>query len=154
PARWEVAACRECRARRLAFSQARAAVAHRGAAVTLLRAWKDPGLALGPIAAAAILEARPPPPPGALLCPGPGDAARVGWRGVDGPADVAARLGEAWALPVARRLLVRRRDVAPQRGLGAAERRRNLRAAFTAADPAPALVVLVDDVYTTGATAE
>ena len=44
--------------------------------------------------------------------------------------------------------------VAPrQRGLSRAERRRNLRAAFVARTAVPARVVLVDDVYTTGATA-
>src|SRR5436305_15132321 len=68
PTRWGVGACRECRGRRLAFTEARAAVAHRGAASALLHAWKDRGLPLAPIAAAAILEARPPPGRGVALC--------------------------------------------------------------------------------------
>lgn len=41
----------------------------------------------------------------------------------------------------------------PQRGLGLAERRRNVRGAFVAAGPVADRVVLVDDVYTTGSTA-
>ena len=40
-----------------------------------------------------------------------------------------------------------------QRGLALAERRRNVRAAFRAVASAPARVVLVDDVYTSGSTA-
>ncbi len=52
------------------------------------------------------------------------------------------------------RLLRRSRATAPQRALDAAERRRNLRGAFTANQPCDSLnVALVDDVLTTGATA-
>ncbi len=52
--------------------------------------------------------------------------------------------------------LVRRRDTAPQAKLGAAERRRNVAGAFAVrqrARVAGRVVVLVDDVWTTGATA-
>src|SRR4051794_10297099 len=100
PTRWAVGACRECRGRRLAFAQARAAVGHPGAAALLVRAWKDGGLPLAPIAAAAILEARPPPAQGSVLCAVPGVAERVRWRGVDGPSEVATRLAEAWQRPL------------------------------------------------------
>ncbi len=50
-------------------------------------------------------------------------------------------------------LLARRRLVGRQTGLTLVERRSNLRGAFGAAGPVPPTVVLVDDVYTTGATA-
>jgi predicted amidophosphoribosyltransferase len=40
-----------------------------------------------------------------------------------------------------------------QRGLTLVERRRNVRGAFEAGRSPPAAVCLVDDVYTTGATA-
>jgi predicted amidophosphoribosyltransferase len=50
--------------------------------------------------------------------------------------------------------LVRRaRSTERQRGLPLAERRRNVAGAFVPAARAPATVVLVDDVYTSGATA-
>lgn len=54
------------------------------------------------------------------------------------------------------RLLQRLRDTAPQFGLSASERQRNLQAAFTAQPPPPHLrqrsVLLIDDIYTTGTT--
>jgi predicted amidophosphoribosyltransferase len=69
------------------------------------------------------------------------------------PAEELARaLGSRWELPV-ERLLVRSRSARPQRGLSKAERRANIRAAFRAAGRSPRAVGLVDDVYTTGATA-
>ena len=40
----------------------------------------------------------------------------------------------------------------PQRGLSLAKRRRNVRGAFRPRTDAPPTVVLVDDVYTSGAT--
>jgi predicted amidophosphoribosyltransferase len=52
--------------------------------------------------------------------------------------------------------LARRVETAAQAGLSAAERRRNVAGAFSAVRPAPVagrVVVLVDDVLTTGATA-
>lgn len=50
--------------------------------------------------------------------------------------------------------LVKVRETAPQRGLGARERRENVRDAFACRAPVAGLhVVLVDDVVTTGATA-
>jgi predicted amidophosphoribosyltransferase len=63
---------------------------------------------------------------------------------------VAGRTG----LPVAR-ALVRRVDTPPQTGLSAARRRANVAAAFAVrgrAQVAGRVVVLVDDVRTTGAT--
>ncbi len=50
-------------------------------------------------------------------------------------------------------LLRRSRFVHRQRGLGLAERRRNVAGAFAPARVAPARVCLIDDVYTSGATA-
>jgi len=52
-----------------------------------------------------------------------------------------------------RRLLARTRAGPRQRGQGLADRRRNVRGVFAAAGRSPPRVVLVDDVYTSGATA-
>jgi predicted amidophosphoribosyltransferase len=49
-------------------------------------------------------------------------------------------------------LLRRTREVRPQRGLPLGERRRNVRGAFRARANPPKSLVLVDDVYTSGAT--
>jgi predicted amidophosphoribosyltransferase len=50
-------------------------------------------------------------------------------------------------------LLLRKRAVPAQRGLSLVERRRNVRGAFRPSGRAPPRVVLVDDVYTSGSTA-
>jgi predicted amidophosphoribosyltransferase len=50
-------------------------------------------------------------------------------------------------------LLGRTRAVPHQRGLSLADRRRNVAGAFRPAVKPPARVALVDDVYTSGATA-
>jgi predicted amidophosphoribosyltransferase len=52
-----------------------------------------------------------------------------------------------------RPLLVRTPGSKRQAGLARAQRRANVRGAFAARSEAPPRVVLVDDVYTTGATA-
>jgi predicted amidophosphoribosyltransferase len=50
-------------------------------------------------------------------------------------------------------LLTRTRTIRRQAGLTLAERRRNVDRAFAAVAQAPKAVAIVDDVYTTGATA-
>ena len=60
-------------------------------------------------------------------------------------------------LAAATRLLVRRRATAPQTGLGKAQRRHNIRNAFGVQQPEAIRsqrILLIDDVYTTGATAD
>lgn len=59
--------------------------------------------------------------------------------------------------PVATRALIRTRDTPPQTGLDAADRRRNVQGAFAVPRPDKVRgrsVLLVDDVMTTGATAD
>ncbi len=74
-------------------------------------------------------------------------------------ADEAVRglkASEGWRLRVAHSALVRMRGTESQFGLSASARRRNLRGVFAVADPAAVSgreVLLVDDIYTTGATA-
>jgi predicted amidophosphoribosyltransferase len=64
---------------------------------------------------------------------------------------LAHALGVPWNLPVAE-LLTRTRLSSRQTGLRFDERRRNVIGAFAARCAVPPAVVLVDDVYTTGAT--
>ncbi|MCA9247517.1 MAG: ComF family protein [Planctomycetales bacterium] len=77
-------------------------------------------------------------------------------RGVNGPELLAENLARRLRIPVANRLLIRRRNTSLQIDLTPAERRRNLHNAFRASAGYHldgARVLLVDDVMTTGATA-
>ena len=69
------------------------------------------------------------------------------------PAEQLARaLAREWGLPC-EALLSRSGRTSRQRGLSLPDRRRNVAHAFTA-QPVGGSVLLVDDVYTTGATAQ
>ena len=152
PTAWPVARCRECSGRRLAFATARAAVAYDESVRSLVRAWKERGLRTLAADAADLIAAALPPPRAAALAFVPPDRARGLERGHHPAERLARELGERWNLPVARAL--RRTGAGPrQRGLSLGERRRNVAGAFAPAQNAPARVALVDDVYTTGATA-
>ena len=134
-----------------AIGTARSAIAHDGVGGPIVRAWKD--AARTPVAdlAAACLSAAGARPAADCLVPVPAARARAAWRGVDGPSALADLLGRAWGLPVRRDVLERVRD-RPQRGLTAAQRRRNAAGAIAARGVIRGRVVLIDDVLTTGAT--
>lgn len=150
PVAWPVERCRECAGRRIAFASARAGVEYDPAVRALVSAWKERGLrGLGALAASVVVEVVPPPT-GQLITFVPADGDRSVRRGHHPPGRLARELGERWGLPV-EPLLGRTGPLRPQRGLARDERRRNVRGAFRAhAVGGP--VVLVDDVYTTGAT--
>ncbi len=82
---------------------------------------------------------------------------RLRERGFNQSGLIAQELARRSGRPCAADALVRRRDTAPQSGLRARDRRRNVREAFVArrrGAVAGRIVTLVDDVVTTGATAE
>ena len=116
----------------------------------LVSAWKERGLRRLATPAAALVEATVQPPRAEALAFVPADVDRGLKRGHQPAETLARELAERWRLPVAR-LLERPRPLPRQRGLTLAQRRRNVAGAFRAAE-APRRVVLVDDVYTTGAT--
>ena len=93
------------------------------------------------------------PRPDLLVAP-PLAAARLRSRGFNQSVELARHVGRRLGVPLRADALVKLRDTAPQQGLGRRARRRNLRGAFRCrADVAGLRVAIVDDVYTTGATA-
>ena len=152
PTVWPVARCRECSGRRLAFASARAAVEYDGSVRRFVAAWKERGLRrLAAEAAELVVDAVPPPGVG-LLAFVPPDRERVLLRGHHPAERLAHELGMRWDVPV-QPLLAWTRAIPHQRGLTRAQRRRNVAGAFAPAARAPRSVGLVDDVYTSGATA-
>jgi ComF family protein len=151
PTAWAVERCRECAGRRLAFASARAAVAYAGPARPLLRAWKEHGLRRVAGFAAELVVAHVERPEADVIAYIPPDGARQLQRGHHPAERLARELGRRWCVEPAP-LLERTRPGARQTGLRRAERRANVRGAFAATAEAPGTVLLVDDVYTTGAT--
>jgi ComF family protein len=152
PTAWPVTQCRECAGRRLGFLQARAAVAYTGPARPFVRAWKEHGLRRASHFAGELVSAHVAPPPADVITSIPPDPVRQLRRGRHPAEALAADLARRWALAPAA-LLIRTGATARQAGLRSAERRQNIRGAFAAVADCPRRVVLVDDVYTTGATA-
>src|SRR5262249_31740415 len=100
--------------------------------------------------AAALVAERLPPPGVEVLTFVPADRSRRLARGHNPAERLARELALAWELPC--EPLLERVRSGRQRGASAAERR-SVRGAFRATTTAPRRVALVDDVYTTGATA-
>jgi predicted amidophosphoribosyltransferase len=151
PVAWPVARCRECSGRRLAFASARAGVEYDAAVRAFVSTWKERGLRGLAAVAAAVVDDVVPAPSAQLITFVPPDGDRSLRRGHHPPERLARELGRRWGLPVVG-LLGRTRPLGRQRGLPRAERQRNVRGAFRARTAVRGSVVLVDDVYTTGAT--
>jgi predicted amidophosphoribosyltransferase len=150
PTAWPVERCRECVGRRIAFANARAAVGYDEAARRLVHAWKERGLRRLATEAAQLVVERLPPPEVETLAFVPSDRGRRLERGHNPAERLALELAAAWELPCLP--LLERTRGGRQRGSSAAERR-TVRGAFRAAGSAPRRVAVIDDVYTTGATA-
>jgi competence protein ComFC len=152
PTVWPVERCRECSGQRLAFSRARAAAAYEGSTRQLISAWKERGLRRLAAEAANLVADSLDRPDADVIAFVPADPGRRLERGYNPAGGLADELARIWALPCVPILCrVGRGRSRPQRGLGLAQRRRNVRGAF-AAGPVAGAVVLVDDVYTSGAT--
>jgi ComF family protein len=95
-------------------------------------------------------------PSGALLVPVPLHRSRLWRRGFNQSAIVAKELSRRIGVPVSMDALRRTRATPPLKGLNMRQRRRTVAGAFRAAKGAELrgrIVVLVDDVLTTGSTA-
>ena len=124
---------------------------YEGVGRALVAAWKERGRR--PLAAlfadvVADTVARPPVDAIAFV---PADRDRSLWRGQNQAEVLAAALAARWALPLVP-ALTRARPTRRQTGLPRRARRANVQNAL-AASGSPRTVALVDDVYTTGATA-
>jgi len=153
PGAWPVRRCAECSGRRLAFVRARAAIVYDERARALVRSWKEQGRRGLAAEAAAIVAEVLPAPDVDVLAHVPGDPERALERGDVPPRALARALALLWAVPT-RDLLRRVRSLPRQRGLSLADRRRNVRGTIEAIEESPRRVCLVDDVYTSGATAD
>jgi len=153
PGPWPVRRCAECSGRKLAFASARAAIVYDATARVLVRAWKERGrrtLASEVAALVGLVVARPNVD---ALVHVPGDPERARERGSVPPQALVRALADVWGFPAVD-VLRRTGSLPRQRGLALAERRRNVRGSVAAIGAVPALVCLVDDVYTSGATAD
>ncbi len=93
----------------------------------------------------------------AALVPVPLHPARLQWRGFDQARMLCERMAEAVAMPVWTDVLARIRNTTPQTELRGSSRRENVLGAFEARRGFKLRgrsILLVDDVFTTGATIE
>jgi len=153
------ASCAACRRRPPAFGYARAAGWYVGGSVLASAVQGLKYRRRRPLAEAlgAHLARHYPFTADVVLVPVPLHPARLRARGFNQALLLARVLGRRRGLAVAERALVRRRATRAQPGLDAAERRRNLGQAFhvrRADAVAGRRIVLIDDVLTTGATAD
>ena len=91
-----------------------------------------------------------------LVVPIPLHRDRLRWRGFNQALPLARAIARKGTCPVDPFVLARRRSTPPQVGLGAADRRRNVKGAFVVRNREQVqdrTILLVDDVMTTGATA-
>jgi predicted amidophosphoribosyltransferase len=152
PTAWPVERCRECAGRRLAFASAISAYAYAGPAVEFVHAWKERGLRhLTPVAAELVL-AQLQRPVADVITYIPPDRVRQLERGRHPAQALAHALAGHWRIECVP-LLERTRVTERQAKLPLARRGGNVRNLFAPIHAAPARVVLVDDVYTSGSTA-
>ncbi|HEX5582252.1 ComF family protein [Gaiella sp.] len=152
PGAWPVRRCVECAGRRLGFDRARSALVYEARARRLVSAWKERGRRdLAPTLAAIVADVLARPEVDALTFV-PGDRERGRARGHVPSARLAEALAALWELPF-EGLLTRTGAAPRQAALPRRARAANVREAFAPRDTAPRRVALVDDVYTTGATA-
>lgn len=149
--------CPACVGQVPTFASARSVFLHEGPARRLVTSFKYDGLRvlgreMGALAAddfSALVDAVRP----GVVTWVPAHASSTRARGYNQAEVLARELAHAHAVPVAA-LVSKRRRTDHQRGLGREGRLHNLRGAFAAVEggPQPDDVVLVDDVFTTGAT--
>jgi predicted amidophosphoribosyltransferase len=139
--------------RRSAFGHSHAAAVYEGPAREALKAFK----LLGERRTARWLAKRmvsvARPLGGNVVTWVPSTRASEAARGFNPAEELARPLARSLRLPI-RRLLTKRRETLDSAGLSREQRRANLFEAFAARGVATGHVLLVDDIFTTGATAD
>jgi ComF family protein len=155
--------CGVCAAGTRAVSRTLAPFAWQPPLAPLVSAYKYQGQlqyerVLGDLLLAEIRASYAPAELPQLLLPVPLHPRRLRERGYNQALLLARHLGHALEVPVAPTLLHRIRDTPAQQGLNAAQRKRNLRHAFTIADASAihglTRIAVVDDVITTMSTVD
>ena len=140
------------------FKEARAVVHYKPPVTEAVKMFKYKGKMHGLATLTALahqyfqLQELPQPD---LLVPVPLHARRLRQRGFNQALILCRRIFPAWRDRLAPAVLERHFETQPQTGLGAAERRRNVRNVFQVRRPEKIKnkkILLVDDVFTTGAT--
>jgi ComF family protein len=150
--------CAACEAAPPSYDYARSAAVYEGQLREALHALKFSGrralaAPLGELAAEQCLASLPAGID--ALVPVPLARERERERGFNQAALLARRIGRRLAVPTRPRWLSRTRPTRPQSELSAGERRANVRGAFRASGKvAGRHVLVVDDILTTGATAD
>ena len=152
--------CRHCRSGAYAFERVRSYGVYDGALGEVIRLFKYRGvMALEGFLAERLAETvREECELSEIdaIVPVPLHRSRERGRGFNQSAVLAGALGRRIGLPVREALLLRHRKTRPQTGLTFAQRRLNVRGAFAVRAGVTIdklRILLVDDVYTTGATA-
>jgi ComF family protein len=147
--------CVRCRGRNYAFRRNISIFEYRGAARELIYQFKFRNrIRVAPVLAAFFRASLEALPAGTLLVPVPGNPLSVRARGWDPMCVIGDTLSRSYGYAV-RRLLARRSGAA-QKSLSYEERRSNLAGRLRIARAVPggaSRVILLDDVFTTGATA-
>ena len=147
-----VSRCADCREPEPAFSVARAPAAYRGVARDVLMSFKLGGERRAARSMAVMMARCAETMRADALTFVPSSRASMAERGFNTAHELARALSKVVRLPTVR-LLRKIRETADQASLDRAGRRMNLAGAFVSA-PAPPRITLVDDVMTTGATAD
>ncbi len=152
----EGAQCADCAHGAFAFDAAIACFEYRFPVDRLIQRFKYAGdLAVGRWLALQLADrAAREPRPDLLVAP-PLSQARLRQRGFNQALEIARVVARRLRVRCDARVVSRRRETRPQAALGRRERRANLRGAFACRSPLEGLrVAIVDDVLTTGATAD
>lgn len=154
--------CARCLGQRPSFQRARAGAAYEdssgttGAIAAALQRYKyGPDVTLAPFLGNLLADLCPYTGNHDMVLPVPLHISRLRWRGFNQSLLLARSLAKRSSLPIDPSLLVRSRATIPQVGLSESERRRNTAGAFAVTQPGKIRrrsVLLIDDVYTTGAT--
>ena len=144
--------CRLCQSWPAGLERVRSAVWLEGSAREAVHRLKYEGWTRASDAMALVMSGLEPLTPGVSLIPVPLGARRLRERGYNQSACIATSLGCSVGVPVKVDLLQRVRETSTQTALTPEGRHANVSGAFRAGQVKGLHLVLVDDVFTTGAT--